>query len=75
MLLITATKARTTWKTTTSTVENIVKDTKPATRKQFSSDKKIRIVLDGLLGEDSITELCRSESISQASATNGQRTS
>ena len=39
----------------------IVKDIKRATRKQYSSEKKIRIVLDGLRGEDSIAELCRRE--------------
>tara|TARA_B110000208_G_C11440029_1_gene310459 strand:- start:296 stop:511 length:216 start_codon:yes stop_codon:yes gene_type:complete len=34
-------------------------------RKQYSSAEKIRIVLDGLRGEDSIAELCRREGISQ----------
>ena len=42
----------------------IVKDIKRATRKQDSSEEKIRIVLDGLRGEDSIAELCRRERIS-----------
>ena len=46
-------------------VENFVKDIKRATRKQYSSEEKIRIVLDGLRGEDSIAELCRREGISQ----------
>ena len=41
--------------------EKIVKDIKRATRKHYSSEEKIRIVLDGLRGEDSIAELCRSE--------------
>jgi transposase-like protein len=41
--------------------EKIVKDIKRATRKQYSSEEKIRIVLDGLRGEDSIAELCRRE--------------
>ena len=45
--------------------EKIVKDIKRATRKHFSSEEKIRIVLDGLRGEDSIAELCRREGISQ----------
>ena len=45
--------------------EKIVKDIKRATRKQYSSEEKIRIVLDGLRGEDSIAELCRREAISQ----------
>jgi len=45
--------------------EKIVKDIKRATRKQYSSEEKIRIVLDGLRGEDSIAELCRREGLSQ----------
>jgi len=45
--------------------EKIFKDIKRATRKQYSSEEKIRIVLDGLRGEDSIAELCRREGISQ----------
>ena len=45
--------------------EKVVKDIKRATRKQYSSEEKIRIVLDGLRGEDSIAELCRREGISQ----------
>jgi len=39
--------------------EKIVKDIKRATRNHYSSEEKIRIVLDGLRGEDSIAELCR----------------
>ena len=45
--------------------EKIVKDIRRATRKQYSSEEKIRIVLDGLRGEYSIAELCRREGISQ----------
>jgi hypothetical protein len=41
--------------------EKLVKDIKRATRRQYSSEEKIRIVLDGLRGEDSIAELCRRE--------------
>jgi transposase-like protein len=52
-------------KTTKSPGEKVVKDIKRATRKQYSSEEKIRIVLDGLRGEDSIAELCRREGISQ----------
>ena len=51
--------------TTKSAGEKIVKDIKRATRRQYSSEEKIRIVLDGLRGEDSIAELCRREGISQ----------
>ena len=52
-------------KTNQSPGEKIVTDIKRATRKQYSSEEKIRIVLDGLRGEDSIAELCRREGISQ----------
>ena len=45
--------------------EKIVKEITRATRKQYSSEEKIRIVLDGLRGEDSIAEVCRREGISQ----------
>ena len=54
-----------TTETRTSPGEKIVKDIKRATRKHYSSEEKIRIVLDGLRGEDSIAELCRREGISQ----------
>ena len=43
--------------------EKIVNDIKRATRRQYSSEEKIRIVLDGLRGEDSIAELCLHESL------------
>ncbi|MAO00611.1 MAG: IS3 family transposase [Roseovarius sp.] len=46
--------------------EKVVKDIRRATRKQYSAEEKIRIVLDGLKGEDSIAELCRREGISQS---------
>jgi len=39
--------------------EKVVKDIRRATRKQYSAEEKIRIVLDSLKGEDSIAELCR----------------
>ena len=38
--------------------EKIVKDIRRATRKQYSAEEKIRIVLDGLKGEDSVRSLC-----------------
>ena len=41
--------------------EKVVEDIRRATRKQYSAEDKIRIVLDGLKGEDSIAELCRRE--------------
>ena len=42
-----------------SSSEHIIKDIKRNTRKQYNAEEKIRIVLDGLRGEDSIAELCR----------------
>jgi transposase len=42
-----------------------IKDIRRATRKQYSAEEKIRIVLDGLRGEETIAELCRREGISQ----------
>ena len=46
--------------------EHVVKDIRRAMRRHFSSEDKIRIVLDGLRGEDSIAELCRKEGIAQS---------
>ena len=43
-----------------------IKDIRRATRKQYSAEEKIRIVLDGLRGEESIAELCRREGIAQS---------
>ena len=48
------------------TSEQLVKDIRRATRKRYSAEEKIRIVLDGLRGEDSIAELCRREGIAQS---------
>ena len=45
--------------------EQVIKTIRRATRRQFSAEEKIRIVLDGLRGEDSIAELCRREGIVQ----------
>ena len=46
-----------------SNIEKHVKDIRRKTRRKFSSEEKIRIVLDGLRGEYSIAELCRREGI------------
>ena len=43
-----------------------IKDIRRATRKQYSAEEKIRIVLDGLRGEEPIAELCRREDIAQS---------
>ena len=46
--------------------DRLVKDIRRATRKQYSAEEKIRIVLDGLRGEHSIAELCRREGIAES---------
>ena len=43
--------------------EKTVRDIHRATRRHYSAEEKIRIVLEGLRGEDSIAELCRREGI------------
>jgi transposase len=44
----------------------VVKDIRRATRRHFSAEEKIRVVLEGLRGEDSIAELCRREGIASS---------
>ena len=44
-------------------VEKTVRDIRRRTRKKYSSEEKIRIVLEGLRGEESIAELCRKEGL------------
>jgi transposase len=46
--------------------DKVVKDIRRRTRRQHSAEEKIRIVLEGLRGEDSIAELCRREGIAQS---------
>ena len=46
--------------------EQVVKDIRRANRKLYSAEEKIRVVLDGLRGDDSIAELCRREGIAQS---------
>ena len=43
--------------------KDIVKQIRKATRRKFSADEKIRIVLEGLRGQNSISEICRREGI------------
>jgi transposase len=49
-----------------SSSERMVKNIRRATRKHYSAEDKIRIVLDGLRGEASIAELCRREGIAES---------
>jgi transposase len=46
--------------------EKAVRDIRRRTRKQYSAEEKIRIVLSGLRGEDSIAVLCRREGIAES---------
>ena len=52
--------------TTKISSEQVVKDIRRATRKQYSAEEKIRVVLDGLRGEHSVAELCRREGIAES---------
>lgn len=49
--------------TPASTPESVVREIKRRTRKKYSSEEKIRIVLEGLRGEIPIADLCRKEGI------------
>ena len=42
-----------------------IRDIRRATRRKYSAEERIRIVLEGLRGESSIAELCRKEGINQ----------
>ena len=48
-----------------ASAEKVVKDIRRATRRRYSAEEKIRIVVEGLRGEDSIATLCRREGINQ----------
>jgi transposase len=45
--------------------EKVVQDIRRVTRRQYSAEEKVRIVIAGLRGEDSIAELCRKEGLNQ----------
>jgi transposase len=55
--------------------EQIIKDIRRATHKQYSAEEKIRIVLEGLRGEESIAALCRREGIAESLYYTGRRNS
>ena len=46
---------------------NNLKEIKNATRKKFTAEQKIRIVLEGLRGEITVAELCRREGLANVS--------
>ena len=48
---------------TSQNPESVVREIKRKTRRKFNSEEKIRIILEGLKGEDSIAAICRREGI------------
>jgi transposase len=52
-------------RTASAAAEKAIKDIRRETRKHYSTEDKIRIVIAVLHGEDSIAELCRQDGISQ----------
>ena len=46
--------------------ESVVREIKRKTRRKFNSEEKIRIILEGLKGEDSIAAICRREGIASS---------
>ena len=51
---------------TKPSAERVIKDIRRVTRKQYGAEEKIRIVLEGLRGEESIAALCRREGIAES---------
>src|SRR3954471_12303082 len=49
-----------------ASAEQVVTDIRRATRKQYGAEEKIRIVLEGLRGEESIAALCRRQGIAES---------
>ena len=45
---------------------SLISELKRKTRRSYSSEEKIRIIIEGMRGEESVAELCRREGISQA---------
>ena len=54
---------QTSGQTKKASAEAALKEIRRATRRRFSAEEKIRVVLEGLRGEDSIAKLCRREGI------------
>jgi transposase len=53
-------------KTTKTSAANTVRNIRRKSRKRYSGEEKIRIVLEGLRGEETVAELCRREGISES---------
>ncbi len=54
--------------------ESVVRKIKRKTRRKFNSEEKIRIILEGLKGEDSIAAICRREGIAPSLYYNWSKT-
>ena len=48
---------------TSKSPKSVVREIKRKTRRKFNSEERIRIILEGLKGEDSIAAICRREGI------------
>jgi transposase-like protein len=55
--------------------DQVIKNIRRQTRRHYSAEEKIRIVLEGLRGEENISELCRREGIAALMYTAGPRSS
>ena len=55
------------------TSESLLKDIRRNTKRIFTSEQKVLIVMEGIRGEQSIAELCRKYSISDSTYCNGIR--
>ena len=49
-----------------ASADRVIKDIRRVTRKQYSAEEKIRIVLEGLRGEETIAALCQREGIAES---------
>ena len=56
-----------------SSSESLLKDIRRNTKRIFTSEQKVLIVMEGIRGEHSIAELCRKYGISDSIITNGKR--
>lgn len=54
---------------------SLISELKRKTRRNYSSEEKIRIIIEGMRGEITIAELCRKEGLSQGLYINGVKTS
>ncbi len=61
------------WKTKKTTAVRTVRNIRRNSRKKYSGEEKIRIVLEGLRGEETIAELCRREGTARVSTIAGAR--